>query len=80
NTKTKLCNASVTRLETLIQNISESETEAMIGDNQVSAVAGLPILGDRQAPAGITLTGGGELWAYNNSNNTLKLAMMEVHR
>ncbi|EGR2568037.1 TPA: hypothetical protein NGR75_004234 [Vibrio parahaemolyticus] len=80
NTKKRLFNASVTRLEAIIQNISDTEAEAMIGDSNVSAVVGLPILGDRQAPAGITITGGGELWAYNNSNQPLKLAMMEVHR
>lgn len=80
NEKKRLFVASVTRLEAIIQNISDAEVEAMIGDNNVSAVVGLPVLGDRQAPAGITVTGGGELWAYNNSNTPLKLAMMEVHR
>ncbi|MCG9557632.1 hypothetical protein [Vibrio kanaloae] len=80
NEKKRLFNASVTRLEAIIQNISDTEVEAMVGDNNVSAVVGLPVMGDRQAPAGITITGGGELWAYNNSNTPLKLAMMEVHR
>ncbi|CAK3196003.1 conserved hypothetical protein [Vibrio crassostreae] len=80
NEKKRLFNASVTRLEAIIQNISDTEVEAMIGDSNVSAVVGLPVMGDRQAPAGITITGGGELWAYNNSNQPLKLAMMEVHR
>lgn len=80
NTKVRLFNASVTRREAIIQNISDSEAEAMIGDGNVSAVVGLPVLGDRQAPGGMTITGGGELWAYNNSNVPLKLAVMEVHR
>ncbi|WP_154124796.1 hypothetical protein [Grimontia hollisae] len=80
NSKVRLFNASVTRLEAIIQNISDSEAEAMIGDGNVSAVVGLPVLGDRQAPGGMTITGGGELWAYNNSNVPLKLAVMEVHR
>ncbi|OEF91456.1 hypothetical protein [Vibrio splendidus] len=80
NEKKRLFNASVTRLEAIIQNVSDTEVEAMIGDSNVSAVVGLPVMGDRQAPAGITITGGGELWAYNNSNQPLKLAMMEVHR
>ena len=80
NNKVRLVNASVTRLEAIIQNISDAEAEAMLGDSHVSAVVGLPVLGDRTAPAGITLTGGGELWAYNNSNTPLKLALMEVHR
>ncbi|MGF1716108.1 hypothetical protein L4D08_14625 [Photobacterium chitinilyticum] len=80
NSKVRLFNASVTRLEAIIQNISDTETEAMLGDFNVSAVVGLPMLGDRTAPAGMTITGGGELWAYNNSNTPLKLAMMEVHR
>ncbi|MEG3220237.1 hypothetical protein PD716_06310 [Vibrio gigantis] len=80
NQKKRLFNASVTRLEAIIQNISDTEVEAMLGDSNVSAVVGLPIMGDRKAPAGITVTGGGELWAYNNSNTPLKLAMMEVHR
>lgn len=80
NQKKRLFNASVTRLEAIIQNISDLEVEAMLGDSHVSAVVGLPIMGDRQAPAGMTVTGGGELWAYNNSNTPLKLAMMEIHR
>ena len=80
NQKKRLFNASVTRLEAIIQNISDLEVEAMLGDSHVSAVVGLPIMGDRKAPAGMTVTGGGELWAYNNSNTPLKLAMMEVHR
>jgi len=80
NNKTRLFNASVVRLEAIIQNISDTETEAMLGDKDVSAVAGLPVLGDRKAPAGMTITGGGELWAYNNSNTVLKIALLEVHR
>ena len=80
NQKKRLFNASVTRLEAIIQNISDLEVEAMLGDSHVSAVVGLPIMGDRKASAGMTVTGGGELWAYNNSNTPLKLAMMEVHR
>lgn len=80
SSKTRLFNASVVRLEAIIQNISDTETEAMIGDVDVSAVAGLPVLGDRTAPAGMTITGGGELWAYNNSNEPLKIALFEVHR
>jgi len=80
NSKTRLFNASVVRLEAIIQNISDTETEAMLGDKDVSAVAGLPVLGDRKAPAGMTITGGGELWAYNNSNAVLKIALLEVHR
>ena len=80
NQKKRLFNASVTRLEAIIQNISDLEVEAMLGDSHVSSVVGLPIMGDRKAPAGMTVTGGGELWAYNNSNTPLKLAMMEVHR
>jgi len=80
NNKVRLFNASVVRLEAIIQNISDTETEAMLGDKDVSAVAGLPVLGDRKAPAGMTLTGGGELWAYNNSNTVLKIALLEVHR
>ena len=80
NQKKRLFNASVTRLEAIIQNISDLEVEAMLGDSHVSAVVGLPIMGDRKAPAGMTVTGGGELWAYNNSNTPLKLAMMEIHR
>ena len=80
NNKTRLFNASVVRLEAIIQNISDTETEAMLGDKDVSAVAGLPVLGDRKAPAGMTITGDGELWAYNNSNTVLKIALLEVHR
>ncbi|MCJ8350730.1 hypothetical protein [Moritella sp.] len=80
NSKTRLFNASVVRLEAIIQNISDAETEAMLGDKDVSAVAGLPVLGDRKAPAGMTITGGGELWAYNNSNTVLKIALLEIHR
>ena len=80
NSKTRLFNASAVRFEAIIQNISDTETEAMLGDKDVSAVAGLPVLGDRKAPAGMTITGGGELWAYNNSNTVLKMALLEVHR
>lgn len=80
NSKTRLFNTSVVRLEAIIQNISDTETEAMLGDKNVSAVTGLPVLGDRKAPGGITITGGGELWAYNNSNTVLKIALLEVHR
>jgi hypothetical protein len=80
NSKVRLFNASAVRFEAIIQNISDTETEAMLGDKDVSAVAGLPVLGDRKAPAGMTITGGGELWAYNNSNTVLKIALLEVHR
>ena len=80
NSRTRLFNASAVRIEAIIQNISDTETEAMLGDKDVSAVAGLPVLGDRKAPAGMTITGGGELWAYNNSNTVLKIALLEVHR
>lgn len=80
NKRARLVRQSFTRIETIIQNISDTETEVMIGDALVSAVAGMPVLGDRTAPAGITLTGGGEIWAYNNSNQALKLAVLEVHR
>lgn len=78
--KVRLLSASAVRFEAIIQNISETETEAMIGDVNVSAVTGLPILGDRKAPAGMTITGGGELWAYNNGNAELKIAVLEVHQ
>ncbi|MFT5879567.1 MAG: hypothetical protein ACI86X_000671 [Moritella sp.] len=80
NQKVKLFNTSVVRLEAIIQNISQTEAEIMLGDNKVSAVVGLPILGDRKAPAGMTITGGGELWAYNNSNVQARVALLEVHR
>lgn len=80
NSKIRLFSTSVVRLEAIIQNISDTETEAMIGDVNVSAVTGLPVLGDRKAPGGMTITGGGELWAYNNSNTVLKIALLEVHR
>lgn len=80
NQKVKLFNTSVVRLEAIIQNISQTEAEIMLGDNKVSAVVGLPILGDRKAPAGMTITGGGELWAFNNANVQAKIALLEVHR
>lgn len=80
NKKQRLCYASVVRLEAIIQNISQTEAEIMLGDSKVSAVAGLPILGDRKNPAGMTLTGGGELWAYNNSNVPARITILEVHR
>jgi len=78
--KARLLKASAVRFEAIIQNISATETEAMIGDEDVSAVSGMPVLGDRKAPAGLTITGGGELWAYNNSAEELKLALLEVHQ
>lgn len=80
NQKVKLFNTSVVRLEAIIQNISQTEAEIMLGDNKVSSVVGLPILGDRKAPAGMTITGGGELWAFNNSNTQARVALLEVHR
>lgn len=80
NSKVKILNASAVRLEAIIQNISDVETEVMLGDVNVSAITGLPVLGDRKAPGGMTVTGGGELWAYNNSNTVLKIALLEVHR
>lgn len=80
NQKVKLFNTSVVRLEAIIQNISQTEAEIMLGDSKVSAVAGLPILGDRKNPSGMTLTGGGELWAYNNSNVPARITILEVHR
>ena len=80
NQKVKLFNTSVVRLEAIIQNISQTEAEIMLGDSRVSAVVGLPVLGDRKAPAGMTITGGGELWAFNNSNVKAKVALLEVHR
>ncbi|MER2495614.1 hypothetical protein ABS858_05910 [Vibrio neptunius] len=75
----RLCQASASRKEIIIQNISMNECEAMLGAQAVSAVNGLSILGDRQSPGGITLSGGGELWAFNNGSGPLKLAVLEVH-
>lgn len=77
--KKKLCEYSSKRLEVLIQNISSYEAEAMVGNSQVSPTVGLPVLGDRKAPAGLTLTGNGEVWAYNNSDYRMTLAVMEMH-
>ncbi|CAM2985765.1 hypothetical protein VINE108274_12270 [Vibrio neptunius] len=75
----RLCQASASRKEIIIQNISMNECEAMLGAQAVSAVNGLSILGDRQSPGGMTLSGGGELWAFNNGSGPLKLAVLEVH-
>lgn len=79
-TSQRLFNASITRKEAVIQNISPLETEAILGDANVSATAGLPILGDRKAVGGMTITGGGELHAFNNSDVPLVLAILEVHQ
>ncbi|BDU46902.1 hypothetical protein [Vibrio nigripulchritudo] len=76
----KLFDASATRKEAIIQNISPLEAEAMLGGANVSATAGLPILGDRKAVGGLTITGGGELYAFNNSEVPLVLAILEVHQ
>lgn len=75
----RLCQASASRREILVQNISLTECEAMLGSQAVSAVCGLSVLGDRKAPGALTLNGGGELWAFNNGGSTLKLAVLEVH-
>ncbi|MGY3689077.1 hypothetical protein ACXAAV_20565 [Vibrio coralliilyticus] len=75
----RLCQASASRKEIVVQNISTNECEAMLGGQTVSAVNGLSILGDRQSPGGMTLNGGGELWAFNNGSGPLKLAVLEVH-
>ncbi|ANW25816.1 hypothetical protein BA953_16600 [Vibrio coralliilyticus] len=75
----RLCQASASRKELIVQNISVNECEATLGGQTVSAVNGLSILGDRQAPGGMTLNGGGELWAFNNGSGPLKLAVLEVH-
>lgn len=80
NEKLRLCYASAVRLEAIIQNISQTETEIMLGDETISAVAGLPMIGDRKAPGGMTITGGGELWVYNNSNVVARVALLEIHR
>lgn len=77
-TKSRLVTANATRRELLIQNISNSETEALIGSSSVSAVNGLPVVGDRVRPGGLTLSHGGEVWAYNNSSSDLTISIAEV--
>ncbi|KJY93964.1 hypothetical protein TW84_01585 [Vibrio neptunius] len=77
--RVRLCQASASRREIIIQNISANECEAMLGGQDVSSVNGLSVMGDRQNPAGMTLTGGAELWAFNNGSGPLKLAVLEVH-
>ncbi|OLQ70318.1 hypothetical protein BIT28_16465 [Photobacterium proteolyticum] len=79
NKKKRLCMASASRREIFVQNISSDECEALIGDQSVSAVSGLSVTGDRQTPAGMTITCGAELWAFNNGSTVLKLALSEVH-
>ena len=78
--KALLVKSDGARVETLIQNISQVEGEAMIGDSNVAPDVGLPVFGNRRNPAGLTISGSGDLWAYNNSETPVTLAVMEVRQ
>ncbi|AXN32283.1 hypothetical protein [Vibrio coralliilyticus] len=78
--KELLVPANGSRVEVLIQNISQVEGEAMIGDVNVAPDVGLPVMGNRRNPAGLTINGSGDLWAYNNSETPVTLAVMEVRQ
>lgn len=78
NERRRLVVANATRKELMISNISDIEGEAMIGGQAVSAVNGWPLVGDRKEPGQMILTVGAEVWAFNNGQFPLKLALIEV--
>lgn len=80
NDSQRLVFGSATRKELMITNLSDMETEAMIGGQAVSAVNGLPLSGSRDEPGHMILTVGAEVWAFNNGQFPLKLALAEVHQ
>jgi hypothetical protein len=74
----KLVDKDTARYELLIQNISGASTVARIGDINVSPVRGLILTGSRQAAGTMSLNGGGEIWAFNDSDTLMTLSIMEV--
>jgi hypothetical protein len=74
----KLVDASVSRYELLIQNISGTRTFVRVGDGSVSAVKGLIVVGSRNAPATMSLNTGGAVYAYNDSGEQAVLSILEV--
>jgi hypothetical protein len=74
----KLVDASVSRYEFLIQNISGTRTFVRVGDDSVSAVKGLIVVGSRNAPATMSLNCGGAVYAYNDSGQQAILSILEV--
>lgn len=74
----KLVGANPARYELVIQNISAIRGEARVGDANVSSNRGLVVVGSRKVPGSTTLTHGGEVWAFNNSDADVTLSLMEV--
>ena len=74
----KLTDASVSRYELLIQNISGTRTFVRVGDSSVSAVKGLIVVGSRNSPATMSLNTGGAVYVYNDSDQQVTLSILEV--
>lgn len=80
NERRRLVVANATRKELMVVNMSDNETEAMIGGQAVSAVNGMPLAGNRAEPGTMILSVGAEVWAFNNGQFPLKLALSEVYQ
>lgn len=78
NTQKELVTANPNRKEVMIQNISESEATANIGDAAVNKTKGLPVTGSMEKPAGIVLTTSAGVFAFNTSDIPVTFAIAEV--
>lgn len=78
NTQQQLVTANPNRKEVLIQNISENEASANIGDAAVNDTKGLPVTGSRETPAGMVLNTSAAVFAFNTSTFPVTFAIAEI--
>lgn len=75
----QLSQSNETRRELIIQNVSQVELAAHIGDNNVDDQSGLILIGQKGAPQALILDTSGDVFAYNPSDtHTLTLSVNEV--
>lgn len=78
--KVKLLAANPNRKSVLVQVISESRTRLRIGSSSVSAGRGVFIAGSITAPASMTIECSGDVYAFNESDETATVAVTEVSK
>ncbi|MCG7500038.1 hypothetical protein MHO82_24550 [Vibrio sp. Of7-15] len=78
NTQKQLVTVNPNRKEVLIQNISENEASANLGDAAVNESKGLPVTGSRETPAGMVLNTSAAVFAFNTSDVPVTFAIAEI--
>lgn len=78
NTQAQLVAANPNRKEVLIQNVSETEATAHLGDAAVNENKGLPVTGSLEKPAGMVLTTSAAVFAFNPSTFPVTFAIAEI--